>query len=92
MGRLLSFIIICLCFYVFFQTYWIWWIRQARQKGIYPPKDKATMFDVRRLILQGEKELAIRLYCEIFRAARKDAKKAVEELERSALKKNIDSE
>jgi len=46
-------------------------------------KGKATMFDVRYLLMEGEKELAIQLYCEIFHTIPTKAKKDIEELERS---------
>jgi len=41
------------------------------------------MFDVRHLLMEGEKELAIGLYCEIFHTTPAKAKKDIEELERS---------
>jgi len=51
--------------------------------GKRPVKGKATMFDVRHLLMEGEKELAIGLYCEIFHTTPAKAKKDIEELERS---------
>ena len=45
------------------------------------------MFDVRRLILKGEKELAIRVYREIFKSNYSRAQKAVEDLEKSIQEK-----
>ena len=58
-------------------------ISDARRKGKLPQRGKATMFDVRHLLMEGEKDLAIRLYCEIFNTTPTKAKKDVEELERS---------
>ncbi len=87
MGRILllfvTFLVLGICFSIFMQGYWLLAIRQARRKGLYPEEGKATMFDVRRLILEGENELAIRVYCQIFGTNRKEARKAVEELKRS---------
>lgn len=60
----------------------------ARRRGLVPPPGKATMFDVRRLLLKREKGLAIRLYREIFKSNYEEAKKAVEELERSIQQKD----
>jgi len=85
---LLAFTIISLCFLIFSYTRWIWSMIRARRNGMYPPKGAATMFDVRRFLLKGEKELAVRLYCEIFQTNQKTARKAVEELERSIQGKN----
>ena len=41
------------------------------------------MFDVRHLLREGEKDAAIRLYIQIFKVSLKQARKDVEELERS---------
>ena len=46
-------------------------------------KSKATMFDVRHLLMEGEKEMAIRIYSEIFSVSLPKARKDVEELQRS---------
>ena len=46
-------------------------------------KRKATMFDVRHLLMEGEKELAIRIYSDIFSVSLLKARKDVEELQRS---------
>ncbi len=89
---LISLAILMICFAVFMQTYWIWWINQARRRGLYPDKGKATMFDVRRLLIEGEKPLAIRLYAQIFKTNYRQAKKAVDELERSIQKKYFELE
>ena len=89
---LISFIILSLCFCILMQTYWIWFINQARRKGLYPQRGKATMFDVRRLIIEGEKNLAIRIFAEIFKTSHKEAKKGVEELEKSIQEKYFELE
>ena len=87
MRLLITFFIVCLCFYALVQTRWIWAVSRARKKGLYPEKGKATMFDVRRLILMKETELAVRVYCEIFKTNRKEAQKAVEEMEQGLQEK-----
>ena len=46
-------------------------------------KRKATMFDVRHLLMEGEKELATRIYSDIFSVSLVKARKDVEELQRS---------
>ena len=50
------------------------------------------MFDVRRLIVEGEKDLAIQVYCRIFSTNRREAKKAVEDLERNIHQRKTDSD
>ena len=70
------------CFSLF---YWL------RRKGMLSkaikegkiPQGKATMFDVRRLLMEGKKDLAIEVYAEIFKTSPFQSRKDVEELERS---------
>lgn len=52
--------------------------------------DKLTMFDVRQLLIKGEKDLAIKVYCEIFKTDPEEACRAVEELERSIPRKDFE--
>ncbi|HLF17301.1 MAG TPA: hypothetical protein VI749_00195 [Candidatus Omnitrophota bacterium] len=87
-----SVFLLALCFWVLVKAKHIWFINQSRRKGFYPSKGKATMFHVRDLLLRGEKELAIQMYCEIFQVGRKEAVAAIEELERSIQQKNIESD
>ena len=89
---ILSLIIVGLCFLIFMNTYWIWSMNQARRRGLYPSKGKATMFDVRRLIIKGEKDLAVRVYAQIFKTNSRESKKAVEELERGIQAKEFEVE
>ena len=76
-------LIVLVCFLVFINTYRVWFLIDARRRGKLPLRGKATMFDVRHLLMEGEKELAIQVYCEIFQTTPVKAKKDVEELERS---------
>lgn len=76
-------LIILVCFLVFFNTFRTWSITDTRRSGKLPQKGKATMFDVRHLLMEGEKDLAVRLYCEIFNTTPTRARKDIEELERS---------
>ena len=88
----LSFLLLALCFFVLSRAKNIWLISQGRRKGFYPSKGRATMFHVRDLIVRGEKDLAVQMYCEIFRVSRKEAQAAVNEIERSIQEKNIESD
>jgi hypothetical protein len=76
-------LIILVFFLVFFNAYRVWFLIDARRRGKLPQRGKATMYDVRQLLMEGEKELAIKVYCEIFQTTPVKAKKDVEELERS---------
>jgi len=83
-------IIIAVCFFIFFQSRWLWTANRAKRKGLYPFKGKANLFDVRCLIAEGEKELAIRLYCGIFACSIAEARIAVEQLEKGMQEKKSD--
>ena len=80
----LYFILIAVvCFLVLLNIYRIRLIHDIRGRGKLPPKGKGTMYDVRHLLMEGEKDLAIRLYGELFQVSFSKAKKDVEELQRS---------
>jgi hypothetical protein len=76
-------LIILVCSLVLFNAYRASFLLDARRRGKLPPKGRATMFDVRHLLMEGEKDLAIQVYCEIFQTTPLKAKKDVEDLERS---------
>ena len=76
-------LIILVCSLVLLNIYRVLFSADARCRGKLPPKGRATMFDVRHLLMEGEKELAIQVYCEIFQTTPIKAKKDIEELERS---------
>lgn len=75
MGRLYIFITLCLCIYIFLHTRFIKSITQRLKNKSFPERRKVTMFDVRRMILKGDKVGAIRLYCEIFKTDLRNLKK-----------------
>jgi len=91
MIKLYIFTVFCLCVYIFYHSRWfrpfkqIWHGRNSHSK-----KEKLTMFDVRRLLINGEKDLAIRVYCELFKTSSEEASKAVEEIERSIQPKDFE--
>ena len=76
-------LVVLVCCMVFYNAYRAWFLDDARRRGKLPAKGRATMFDVRHLLMEGEKELAIQVYCEIFQTTPVKAKKDIEELERS---------
>jgi len=80
---LYTILVILVCSLVLYNIYNSWFLINARRRGKLPLRGKATMFDVRHLLMEGEKELAIQVYCEIFQTTPFKAKKDIEELERS---------
>ena len=83
-----SFVLISLCFLILFKGRHIWLLNQARRRGFNPKNNKPTMFHVRELLIRGEKEMAIMMYSEIYKVARKQALLEVEDLEKSIKEKN----
>ena len=47
------------------------------------PQRKPTMFDVRRLLQEGDRDGAVKCYMQIFKVSSKKAKKDIEEFERN---------
>ncbi len=80
---LYSTLIMLVCFLILVNIYRIRLLNDARRRGKLPPKGRATMYDVRHLLMEGERDLATQLYCEIFHVSLPRAKKDIEELQRS---------
>ncbi len=76
-------LIILVCLLVLINVSRARFFMNASRCGKLPEKGKATMFDVRHLLMEGKKDLAVDLYCEIFHTIPPKAKKDIEELERS---------
>ena len=76
-------LILLICFLIMVNFYRIRLLNEARRRGKLPKKGKATMFDVRHLLMEGDKELATQVYSEIFNVSLTRAKKDVEELQKS---------
>jgi hypothetical protein len=65
------------------QFFWIWYVIKT-QKEHHRMHDAPTMWDVRNVLMNGDKDLAVQLYCEVFDIDDIDrARKEVDELERS---------
>lgn len=71
----------------FYSSRWTWNVKQPPRKGNNLNAHKPTMFQVRELIIKGEKDTAIKLYGQIFPVSREEAQTAVNELERSIQEK-----
>jgi len=76
-------VIVLVCFLVLLQRQIIWFPKKPFGQGKLPQREKATMFDVRHLLMEGKKDEAIYVYCSIFNVGLRQAKNDVEELERS---------
>jgi len=92
MRLLITILFFGICLYGLFRSGWIWNLRTSRRSGLYPPRGEGTLFDVRRLIVRGERELAIRLYCEIYHVSYPKATQAVDELAKTIQEKNREKE
>jgi len=91
MTKVYFFIIACLCVYIFCHSRWFRFLKQKwHDLSVHSRKDKLTMFDVRQLLIKGEKDLAIRVYCELFKTDPEEACKAVDEIERSIQPKDFE--
>ena len=83
--------IVCLCIYIFLHSRLFRFLKQLwHESQLNSHDEKLTMFDVRQLLIKGEKDLAIRVYCELFKTDSKEANKAVEEIERSIQPKDFE--
>jgi len=91
MGKLYILVIACLCIYIFYHSRLFRFLKQLwHESNLSDNDEKLTMFDVRQLLIKGEKDLAIRVYCELFKAKPEEACKAVEEIERSIQPKDFE--
>jgi hypothetical protein len=88
MNNFISIVVAVITFLLLFYAYWIWARGPLHPKPAAEPKKKEgkavpTMFDVRRLLKEGDKKGATRLYAQIFKVPAKQAERDIEELERS---------
>ncbi len=71
------------CVFIFNRSSYIWLISQARRRGLLPPFDKASLEDVKELLRAGERNLAIRVYGQMYHLNLKQAEREVDLLERN---------
>lgn len=66
------------------QIYWVLAMRKAQKQYLEQARhEEPTMWDVREVLLEGDKDLAVQLYCDIFRIQDIErARKEVEEFSR----------
>lgn len=60
-----------------------YWQLKSKKTNDVQQKNQPTMFDVRKLLMEGKKDSAIELYCQIFKTTPNIAKKDIDELQRS---------
>ena len=50
------------------QLYWVWMFKKAQQQHLQELKDhnRPTIWDVRQVLKEGDRDLAVQLYCEVF--------------------------
>ncbi len=86
MNNFISIVVAVITFLLLFYAYWIWARGPLHPRPAAEPRKKEavpTMFDVRRLLKEGDKKGATRLYARIFKVSTTQAQKDIEELERS---------
>jgi len=74
--------------YIFLHSRWARPLRDFWKKFTPSNRSRFTMFDVRQCILEGEKEIAIQIYSELFKTSQEEARIAVDQLEKSIHEKN----
>lgn len=82
MGAITALILVAVFFFLLIRAYWIWHTNQSRRQSMSSNK-KPTLFDVRELLLRGEKEQAVKVYRQVFKVDQKQAQAAVTDLERN---------
>jgi hypothetical protein len=68
------------------QLYWVRMFKKAQQQHLQETKEnnRPTMWDVREVLKEGDRDMAVQLYCEVFGIEDiEKARKEVDELVRS---------
>ncbi len=70
------------------QLYWVWFVQKTQKQLLQEQKEsQPTMWDVREVLKEGDKDLAVQLYCQIFNTNDiEKARREVEELARHCKK------
>ncbi len=87
-STIITFMIVGISLMAFSYAPWFYSLYKLRRRGIIKKKAKPTMFDVKKFLLEGDKETATDLYILIFKGTRKDAQKNIEELSKHIHQKN----
>lgn len=67
------------------QIYWVWFVSKTQKQLLQEQRESApTMWDVREVLKEGDKDLAVQLFCQVFNIDDIErARREVEELARS---------
>jgi hypothetical protein len=67
------------------QVYWVWFVSKTQKQLLADQRESApTMWDVREVLKEGDKDLAVQLFCQVFNIDDIErARREVEELARS---------
>ena len=76
-------LLVGMVFFIFFRMYWTWNKKHARPEEVKVVKRRATLFDVRELLVRGQKAAAVKVYRQIFNVDQTEAQKAVDELNKN---------
>jgi len=72
--------IVLICFSIFFFTRWLGYLRNSKISSFINNKTEPTMFNVRNLIINGERRKAIQVYLRIFQVNEQEASQAIDDL------------
>lgn len=65
------------------QLYWVWFVQKTQKQLLQEQKEsQPTMWDIREVLKEGDKDLAVQLYCQVFNT--NDIEKARREIEELA--------
>lgn len=76
-------LLVGMVFFIFFRMYWTWNEKQIRPRKSKAVKRQSTLFDVRELLVRGQKDAAVKVYRQIFKVNQSEALKVVDELSKN---------
>ncbi len=77
-------LVVGVCFFALIRLYWVWYKKNIlRSKKADVAGRAPTLFDVRQLLISGQKEAAVKVYRKIFNVEQKEAQSAVDALEKN---------
>lgn len=76
-------LLVGMVFFILFRMYWTWNKKQTQPAKFKAVKRPFTLFDVRELLVQGQKDAAVKVYRQIFKVDQAQAQKAVDDLSKN---------
>lgn len=74
--------------YLLWHSRWARSVREFFRNQRSSSRRSLTMFDVRECIIEGEEDLAVQIYRDLFHVSEEEARQAVDQLARSIREKN----